>query len=139
MELRIRDSNNIVDEEFGHWLIPRIKTKLISNIGTYKLQNWDKYLTDSTTLKRLYEKDYKAADIVVFAANNLVCTGSDGDISIQFNTNKFVPGFDRAKLITLVKTINYGTLDTKGCPIFTDTLNYFAKHINNYVNMYYRL
>lgn len=139
MELRIRDSNKFIDVQFGLWLIPRIKTKLISSIRKYKLNTWDTYLTEDASIKRLYKKDYKAEDVITFAADNLSCTGVDGEISIQFNFNKLVPGFDRLRLTTIVKTINYGTLDIKSCPIFTDTFNYFAKNIDTYVGIYYRL
>ena len=139
MELRIRDSQGFVDESFGYWLIPRIKAKLISNISKYKLANWDKYLTESETLNRLYKKDYKTTDVIIFAANNLVCKGADGEITIHFDNTKFTPGFDRLRLDVIVKTINFGTLDTKGCSIFTDTLNHFAKDIDTYVGLYYSL
>ena len=139
MELRIRDSQGFVDDGFGYWLLPRIKSKLISNISRYKTVNWDKYLTESENLNRLYKKEYKVSDIIIFAANNLVCNGSDGDISIQFDNTKFVPGFDRIRLSTIVKLVNYGTLDMKACPIFTDTFHYFANNIDSYVGLYYRL
>ena len=117
----------------------RIRAKLIVNAFNYKLQLWDKYLSESNSVKRLYNKDYKALDVILFAANNLVCKGTDGEVSIQFNDTKFVPGFDRLKLGVIVKTINYGTLDVKACSIFTDTFNYFAKDIDIFVKEYYKL
>ena len=137
MELRIRDSQNIIDIDFGLWLLPRIRSKLVSNIQKYILVNWDKYLTNSDKLPRIYKKDYRTEDIIIFAAKNLVCKGVAGDISIQFDANKFVPGFDRVKLNVLVKTINYGTLDIKGCPIFEDTFKYFSTSIDDFVKSYY--
>lgn len=139
MELRIRDSANIIGVDFGYWLIPKIRAKLVSNIKNYYLVNWDKYLTNTETIKRLYKKDYKAAEIIIFAANNLVCTGTDGELVIRFNDVKFIPGFDRLNLGVAVKTLNYGTLDIKGCSIFTDTLTSFADDIDTYVSLYYRL
>ena len=137
MELRIRDSQMILDEAFGHWLIPIIKTKLISNIRKYKFNNWDEYLTSSTAVARLYDRKYTAAEVVIFAAKNLVCKGASGEIVISFDNTKFVPGFDRLRLNTIIKTINYGTLEVKQCSIFTDTLNHFADNIDKYVSLYY--
>lgn len=140
MELRIYDDKGFIEKSFGEWLIPRIKVKLISNISKYKgLVNWDKYLTKSSTLDRLYDMNYHSSDIVVFAAKNLVCTGTDGEITIHFDYNKFVPGFNKLKLDTIIKTINYGTRDTKACPIFTDSFDYFAEDIETYVRQYYML
>lgn len=137
MELRIRDSNQIVDVEFGNWLISLIKVKLLSSLTKYNFDKWNEYLTKSDKLTRLYTRNYTVFEVVRFASTNIVCKGSDGDISIQFDNTKLVPGFDRLHLHTIVKTINYGTLDIKGCPIFTDTFDYFSKDIDTYVSMYY--
>lgn len=139
MRLLIRDSSKFVDRDFGNWLQIRIRSKLIVNAFNYKLQLWDRYLSESGSVRRLYNRDYKALDVIMFAANNLVCKGTDGEVSIQFNDKKFVPGFDRLRLDVIVKTINYGTLDVKACSIFTDTLNYFAKNIDTFVKEYYKL
>lgn len=140
MELRIYDDEGFINKDFGEWLIPRIRVKLISSISKYKsLVNWDTYLTSSSTVDRLYDIHYRAFDVVIFAAKNLVCTGTDGEITIHFDYNKFVPGFNRLKLNTIVKTINYGTTDTKACPIFTDSFDYFANDIDTYVRQYYML
>ena len=139
MKLQIKDSNKIVDQGFGFWLIPRIRSKLISNISKYKFQNWDSYLTETEELVRLYKKKYTASEIIIFAANNLVCQGVAGDISIQLNATKLVPGFDRLPLNIATKLLNFGTLELKGCPIFTDTFNEFAESIDTYVGMYYMM
>ena len=139
MRLLIRDTSKLVDREFGNWLQIRIRAKLIVNAFNYKLQLWDKYLSESDSVKRLYKRDYKALDVILFAANNLVCKGTDGEVSIQFNDTKFVPGFDRLTLGVIVKTINYGNLDVKACSIFTDTFNYFAKDIDTFVKEYYKI
>lgn len=139
MELRIRDSQQVIDEGFANWLSSLIKTKLISNIGKYKLVNWDKYLTTSDSVNRLYKKDYRTSEVIIFAANNIVCSCVPGEVVITFDNTKFVLGFDRLRLSTIVKTINYGTLDIKGCPIFIDTLTYFEENIDTYIRLYYGL
>ena len=137
MDLRIYDSHNFVDVDFGLWLINRIRVKLVSNISKYDLQVWDNFLNNSKELRRLYTKKYKTEDLIIFASNNLTCSGDSGEITISFNPNQFAPGFDRIRLNTLLKTINYGTLDTKGCSIFSDTFNYFSENIDQYVSLYY--
>lgn len=137
MELRIRDSQMILDEDFGRWLLPIIRVNLISSIRKYKFDLWNEYLTSSTSVNRLYDKTYTANEIIIFAANNLIYKGSTGEIIISFDNNKFVPGFDRLRLATIIKTINYGTLEIKQCSIFTDTFNYFAENIDKYVGLYY--
>ena len=139
MELRIKDSEEFVDTDFGRWLVLRIRSKLISNLSKYNWVVLDKYLTESSSIRRLYNKSYKASDIIMFAANNLVCSGISGEIVISLNKDKFVPTYDRESLDVLARLINYGTLDVKGCPIFTDTFAYFSKNINMYLRLYYNL
>lgn len=140
MELRIRDSSNIVDVSFGNWLINNIlRYRLISNIHKYNFENWDKFLTESDSIKRLYKKKYYTKDVIVFAANNLTCKGAPGEITIQFDSTKFIPGFDRLRLDVIVKTIDYGTLDIPSCPIFRKTLKYLADDIDTYVGLYYEV
>lgn len=139
MELRIKDSEEFVDTDFGRWLVLRIRAKLISNLSKYNWAVLDKYLTDSSKIRRLYNKSYKASDIIIFAANNLVCSGISGEIVISLNKDKFVPAYDRESLDVLARLINYGTLDVKGCPIFTDTFTDFSKNINMYLRLYYDL
>ena len=140
MQLHLRDSNDLLDDKFARWLIVRIRFKLISSISRYNLTNWDKYFNTSKEVNRLYkDKTYRASDIIIFAANNLVYTSTKNEIRIFINNNKFVPGYDRLKLSVASKTLNYGTIDIKGCHIFTDVLEQFAKDINIYVAQFYRL
>ena len=138
MKLHVYDDHKFVDIGFGFWLIPMIRAKLITNSRRYKLANWDKFLNESESISRLYSRKYTTQEIIIFAANNLTCKGIDGDINILF-AEKPVPGFDRLSLNSIIKTINYGTLDVKACPIFTDTLNFFAENINTYLQMYYEV
>ena len=137
MELRLRDSQNILNIDFGIWLIPMIKTRIISNYKKYNFVHWEKYLNETEDVIRLYTKHYSVFESINFACKNIVCDGKSGEISIHFNNNIYVPGFDRWKLSSFIKTINYGTLQIKGCPIFTDSLNEIAKDIDTYVGLYY--
>ena len=139
MRLHISDASKLLDRNFGMWLIPRIKTRLLSSIRKYYLGNWDDYINNSEDIKKLYTKTYRTEEIIIFAANHLKCSGVDGELYIELDNNVYVPGFDRLKLITVAKTINYGTLTVKGCPIFTDCLNYFAENIELFAKMFYSI
>lgn len=139
MELRLIDAQQILDVDFGRWLIPFIKTNLIANYSNYSFVNWETFLNETEDIKRLYNKKYRVFDILKFASNNLICDGIAGEVHIHFNNNIYVPGFDRWKLTSAIKTINFGTLDIKGCPIFTDTLDEFASKINTYIGIYYNM
>ena len=137
MRLYIQHAPEKLDINFGYWLIERIKLKLISNINLSKMSLLDNYLSQSKDIKRLYNKKYTACEIIMFATNNLICFKGADDIVITFDNNKFVPGFDRLNLITAIKLIDYGNRDVKGCHIFRDTFDYFAKDIDKYVKLYF--
>lgn len=139
MELHITDKEKLIDLHFGVWLRDKIRLRLVSSYTKYHFDNWNKWLNDSEDIKKLYNKKYSVLDIILFASKNIICNGVDGDLHIYFNNNIFVPGFDRLKLNTCIKTINFGTLDIKGCPIFTDTLDEFANNIDTYLSVFYRL
>ena len=137
IQLVVKDTSNVIDFKFGAWLTQQIKTKLIGSIKKYNFTIWDKYLNESPDIIRLYKKKYNTSDIIIFAANNLVCKAVPGELIIQFNTAKFVNGFDRLDLNTIIKMINYGTLDIKGCPIFTDVLHQIEDDIVTLFRLYY--
>lgn len=137
IQLRIKDNTGIVQQDFGIWLIPKIKLSLLANIKKFNFSQWNEFLTTSDKLTRLYKKDYTVSEIVEFASKNLQCSNIVNGISIHFKNNVVVPGFDRLNLNAIIKTINYGTLDTKPCPIFTATMNEYAENINEYARVYY--
>ena len=138
MELRIYDSHNFVSVDFGMWLIPKIKARLIADINKYSLKQFDEYINTTTSLDKLYSRiQYHSKDIIVFAANNLTCSGDDGEIVIRFDLTKLVPGFNQLRLNDAVKLINYGNLEIKGCPIFTNVFKHFEEEIDSYIGLYY--
>lgn len=139
MELRITDKEQILDTSFGRWLIDRMRFSLVRNFNNYNFTNWDKWLNETTSVSRLFDKNYSVLDIILFASKHIVCDGVNGELHIHFNNNIFVPGFDRWKLTTCIRTINFGNLEVKGCPIFTDTFDEFAEDIDNYVSVFYMI
>ena len=137
MKLLLHDKDNIVDLDFGNWLLELISTKLISSIDSKKLQQLDDFINNTDTLKRLYKSQYSTESILIYAARHLKCNVVHGEITIDLDNNALVPGFDRLKLLTICKLINYGSSEVKGYPIFTNTFNYFRDNITDYVRMYY--
>lgn len=139
MQLKLLDPNKFVDVAFGKWLIRHIQVQLLTNIDTKKLLRWDKYLTESNKIPRLYNKQYRAEDFIIIAVNNLICTGTDGEIVIKINPVIMAPGLDRIKLVDLMRLINYGNIQQKGYPLFSDTFREVSNSINSYLQSYYKL
>ena len=138
MELIIRGSEDILTQELGNWLCSVLKDKILMRVNDSKLIAWDNYLTNDSAVTRLYKRDYKASEVIIFAGQNLSCVVADGMIIIRFNLTKFVPGFDRWKLSTAIKTLNYGTLQVKGCHVFTDAFNSLKDDLPDLIRLYYR-
>ena len=140
MELHVFDKDKLIDIDFGFWLIPKIRAKLISSYKDYHFDNWDTYLNTSPDIKRMYSHNkYNVFDILLEGAYNLVCEGTSGDIRIFINKNNIVSGYDRLNLERVLKTINYGTLSIKACPIVSNVFAYFAEDIVSYARQYYQV
>lgn len=138
MYLKLTDSSNVIDYGFGLWLISKIKTRLLSNIDTKKLVHWNNYFSELPSNEASIQ-DNSSQQIIVFAVSNLTCKLNQGELIITYDQTKFIPGYDRLKLSTAIKTINYGTLSIKGYPIFSDTFKYFAENIDTYIKLYYNI
>lgn len=139
MQLYIQGPNQLINKEFGQWLCSRISLKLISSIRKYNLTSIEEYINKTETIPRLYKRAYKVSEVIIFAAQNLSCIADNGYIILRFDTTKFVPGFDRVKLLALIKLINYGNLEVKGCHIFTDVLRSIENDITYLVKQFYRI
>ena len=136
MKLEISDPKDLLDRSFILWLKVKIRDKILVNINPKKLINWDKYLNENNVYKSIYKKKISARDIIVAGAMNLDFSKSESKFMIYINHNTFTPGLDRVKLETICKLINFGDLQNKGYPIFTDTFDYFAESIQDYVDRY---
>lgn len=139
MILHITDSENIVDKDFGYWLIPHIQSKLLRASNSYNWKVWDEYLTKTQVFPKLYTKNYFASLVIEDASKNLICEGIEGNIFIKINDKTFARGFDRVKLSNIAKVLNYGTISLKGSNIITDVFSYFSDNIESYINTYYQL
>ena len=136
MKLQINDPKNLLDRSFIMWFKVKVRDKIIQSIQDDKLKAWDKYINENPTYKSIYKKHINIKDIIVAGAANLDFTKSESNFMIFINRNIFTPGLDRIKLESICKLINFGSLEIKGYPIFTNTFDYFAESIQDYVDRY---
>lgn len=137
MKLVITDSSGFVDKQFGEWLLDKIILYILSQAAKYNFSKWDKYINTTESFKRLYTKHYKCHELVKEIANSLTVLEITDGIEIRIDPNNFLQGFDRIRLETFGKLLNYGTLTIKGTSLFTDSFNYFEKNIKSFFNTYY--
>ena len=136
MQLEISDPKNLLDRSFILWLKVKIRDKILADLDLKKLIVWDKYLNENNVYKSIYKKQINTRDIIVAGAMNLDFSKSESNFMIYINRNIFTPGLDRIKLEAICKLINFGDLGIKGYPIFTNTFDYFAESIQDYIDSY---
>lgn len=136
MKLEISDPKNLLDRSFIEWFKIKIRNKIVADVNLKKLENWDKFFNNQSMYKSIYKKKISTSDIILAGASNLDYVKSESNFWIRLNPNIHTPGLDRIKLDLICKLINYGNRDLVGYPIFTDTFEYFAENINEYVDRY---
>lgn len=136
MKLEIGDPKNLLDRPFIEWLKVKIRNKILADVNLKKLENWDNFFNNQSMYKSIYKKKILTSDIILAGASNLDYVKSESNFWIRINPNIYTPGLDRVKLAVICKLINYGNRDLVGYPIFTDTFEYFAENINEYVDRY---
>ena len=136
MKLEIGDPKNLLDRSFIEWLKVKIRNKILADVNLKKLENWDNFFNNQSMYKSIYKKKILTSDIILAGASNLDYVKSESNFWIRINPNIYTPGLDKVKLDVICKLINYGNRDLVGYPIFTDTFEYFAENINEYVDRY---
>lgn len=136
MRLEIYDAENVLGYGFGRWLVKQIQQQLIINLNQQKLVQWDIFFNSDDVYERISDIDIATKDILMFGIRNLICEIGASKIIVRINPNLFVPGFDRVRVDSVCRLINFGNSSIKGYPLFTTVLQKFADNINDYVELY---
>lgn len=136
MRLHISDSTGTLPLAFGTWLCGKIRMLLISSVDFKKLKSWTDYLNEKETFPTLGAQLIDAQKIFMMGADSLICTGSDGDLSILINPNIFLIGYNQVKVSVACRLINFGDTQHVGYPIFTNVFELVSKDISKYVDQY---
>ena len=137
MKLVVKGEKYLVTTDFGKWLIPQIKSHIVSNVNKGILKSWDKELIQLIRKEASEQpKEEVALAALCTCAEKLICTENIDGISILVSPEEKLHDL---KLSVLAKTLNFGTLTHVGCHIFTDTYKYFADNIDTFFDMYQEL
>lgn len=134
MHLEISSTSPVIDRNFGLWLIKYLRKDILRKLGSAKLTSWDKYFNEQ--FSTIYAKKISSEEIIKMGVQNLICNFASASIIIRISPNVYMPGFDRVKVESLCKLINYGNTTIPPVPIFTDTFNTVADNIEDYVRWY---
>ena len=138
MKLEIRDTSGLLKPEFGKWLCKRLHFMIMDRLDPKKCVTLNKFFNSkqNTFLHPISnDKEINTANIILEGSRNFVCYGNP--LVLQVDPNKFVFGFEQAKLNTICKFINYGNQSVTGYPIFTEIFEEVASNIDDYVEEYF--
>jgi hypothetical protein len=133
MQLLIRGNKDLVTSDFGEWLIPRMRSRIISRINKQRLSLWDKTLLDIMSCNSKVAENGFALLVVSSCTEKLVSFETSDGVVVTVDPELVI---NKLKLAQIAKTINFGTLTQKGYPLFTDCYEYFAKNIDTFFSMY---
>lgn len=126
MNLIIENKNKLDLDSFTIWLLDIIKKYFVSYCDYLKLNKFNGEVWQKYTINNIDEWFYEIVD-------NLQIKSQNNNYIIQINPYKQIEGIS---LINLAKFINYGNLNNKGYPIFTQVFNYFADNLQDFYNLY---
>lgn len=127
--MQIDVHGNNLTQDFAKWMLDILKSNLNSNLDKKKLGNCIEHLfSDIHTNLSIEVLWKKCLDALIYQIID------DTFIIIRFNPNLYI--VNNIKVETLVKLINFGDLEHKGYPIFTETFTSIASEISDYVTLY---
>lgn len=136
MRIEIKSDSELIDKDFGYFLIELIQEEIRNKLNPLKLVKLNKYIKENEVFKSVYRKHITCEEIIIIGSRNLICKETSTKIIIEINNNILIPGLDRVKINSACKLINYGTIDIKGYPIFTNIFNEFTNNIDLFVDRY---
>ena len=139
MKLIIKDSQNLLTSDFLNWLLDQIKSKLLISLDKNKLKTFDIYLNNSNLFKLTFISNYSTEKLLKTCLDNLIISKLNQVITIQFDNNVLLFGLTLTSVETFCKFINYGNVNIKGYPIFTNCFNDIITNFKDYVDFYYSI
>lgn len=124
--------------KFCEYLIPKIQQYFIDNLNPKKLIKFDKYLNGYDLIRFRYKKSIISTEnILIGAIQNLIIKSYPNNYSIEIDPNITIPN-TYAKFIDIVTLVDRGNLSLSPYPILTDTMDYIAANMKQYIEMYLR-
>lgn len=127
-----------VDRRFIKWLEKYIKYQIIKNTDNKYLLELDKMIEESQLLEEFKVGDVKfnSKKAILLSINCLQCVKIKDSYHISINNNINFPGY-ALPLENICKLINFGTLNIKGFPIYTNAFNNIVVNLPRYFTRYY--
>lgn len=126
LNVKLNNYNN-----FFKFLKDIIKSAILKNLDVKKLIVFDEYFKNNLNIK----VTPIARQVIIIGIENLIYSKTSEGINIYINPSTIVYN-TQYHVAELCRLINYGTLDLKGYPIFTNTFNKIKDNINMILSLY---
>lgn len=140
---------------FAKFVAERLAMDIITTTDEAELVRWDalfllmqndKGKIDLSQIKRVDKQTLNnikqgktgvTLSLIIDACQSLICNDREDFITISINPSVYAKNFlHSVKLATVCELINYGNVDVKGYPIFTQRFAEVREHLTEYVNKY---
>lgn len=116
---------------FARFIVNIYKNILSFEAYNYNFTKIDEYI-NSLNIKTV-KRPLSSRSILLAATNLLTINKARDTFIISINPNIIIPD-TTIKYVSLLKLINYGNMELKGCFIFTKAKQYIEKNIAYYYN-----
>ena len=130
-------NNNKYDDKFFIWLMKEVRNYVISSINESKLNQIDNYINSNDFFKTIFKKSISSKEVLYSSMYNLQMQRYWNRVVIGINPNQVLYNTN-AKLNTVAKLINYGTMSISGYPVLQKCFDYVEKHIEGFYEKYKR-
>ena len=127
--MHILVDNTKYDYNFCLYLSKVAGRRIIYLLNPAKTIMWDEYFENE------FGKKVKTLSIIQNGASNIVVRRKDNNFLIEIDDTIYLNTFG-TKLCTLCREINYGNINMKPYPIFTDVFNDISDHLEECYSRY---
>jgi hypothetical protein len=125
------------EDDFFDWLIPNIREYVLAHIDEKKLLKVDEYINTNKYFHSIFKKEISSKEVIVSAMYNLKKDVYWDRVVISIDPNVMLPN-TTVKLITVIKTINFGTLSIMGHNLITKNFKFIEDNIDTFYEKYLR-
>lgn len=125
------------EDDFFDWLIPKIREYVLAHIDEKKLLKVDEYINSNKYFHSIFKKEISSKEAIVSAMYNLKKDVYWDRVVISIDPNVMLPN-TTVKLITVIKTINFGTLSIMGHNLITKNFKFIEDNIDTFYEKYLR-
>lgn len=132
----ILPSNEYITEDFICWLIIQIKYIILNNINESKLDLFNNYFKEQKFFKPINNKQkFDVRKLILLSINNITYRKLNNVYIIEIKNNVTFPGYT-VNINTLCRLLNYGNVNIKGYPLYTDSFKTIKANLKTFYGKY---